>query len=179
MSFNLEANSSPFVADWLEQCIQVDSEIQQEGVLSLMSTIGSDLLRIRNKNQAYIRAALVHISHALVLLSLNHLGLRKVAYNMCVHTKLLQLCAVVVTLWRVAHWASLSMGFSQQEYWSGLPCPPPSSHPLPLPTPPLPISETEPTSLMPPAFAGGSLPLSHRGSPDIHYGYSVNRYSRV
>ena len=56
MSFNLEANSSQFVADWLEQCIQVDSEIQQEGVLSLMSTIGSDLLRIRNKNQAYIRA---------------------------------------------------------------------------------------------------------------------------
>ena len=56
MSFNLEANSSPFVADWLEQCIKVDSEIQQEGVLSLMSTIGSDLLRIRNKNQAYIRA---------------------------------------------------------------------------------------------------------------------------
>ena len=25
------------------------------------------------------------------------------------------------TLWTVALWASLSMGFSQQEYWSGLP----------------------------------------------------------
>ena len=28
------------------------------------------------------------------------------------------------TLWTVAHQASLSMGFSRQEYWSGLPCPP-------------------------------------------------------
>ena len=55
MSFNLEANSSPFVVDWLEKCVKVDSEVQQEGVLSLMSTIGSDLLRIGNKNQACIR----------------------------------------------------------------------------------------------------------------------------
>jgi len=55
MSFNLEANSSPFVVDWLEQCVKLDSEIQQEGVLNLMSTTGSDLLRIRNKNQACIR----------------------------------------------------------------------------------------------------------------------------
>ena len=29
------------------------------------------------------------------------------------------------TLWTVAHQAPLSMGFSRQEYWSGLPCPPP------------------------------------------------------
>ena len=33
-----------------------------------------------------------------------------------------QLC---VTLWTVAHQAPLSMGFSRQEYWSGLLCPPP------------------------------------------------------
>ena len=31
-----------------------------------------------------------------------------------------QLC---VTLWTVAHQAPLSMGFSMQEYWSGLLCP--------------------------------------------------------
>ena len=30
-----------------------------------------------------------------------------------------------VTLWTVAWWALLPMGFSRQEYWSGLPCPPP------------------------------------------------------
>ena len=30
-----------------------------------------------------------------------------------------------VTLWTVAHQAPLSTEFSKQEYWSGLPCPPP------------------------------------------------------
>ena len=29
------------------------------------------------------------------------------------------------TLWTVAHQAPLFVGFSRQEYWSGLPCPPP------------------------------------------------------
>ena len=31
------------------------------------------------------------------------------------------------TPWTVAHQAPLSMGFSRQEYWSGLPCPPPDA----------------------------------------------------
>ena len=31
------------------------------------------------------------------------------------------------TLWTIAHQASLSMGFSRQEYWSGLPCLPSGS----------------------------------------------------
>ena len=30
-----------------------------------------------------------------------------------------------VTLWTVAHQGLLSVGFSSQEYWNGLPCPPP------------------------------------------------------
>ena len=34
-----------------------------------------------------------------------------------------------VTLWSVAHQAPLSMGFSRQEHWSGLPCPPPGDLP--------------------------------------------------
>ena len=38
------------------------------------------------------------------------------------------------------------MGFSRQEYWSGLPCPPPGD---------LPDPGTEPESLMSPALAGG------------------------
>ena len=36
-----------------------------------------------------------------------------------------------VTPWSVAHQAPLSMGFSRQEYWSGLPCPPPGDLPHP------------------------------------------------
>ena len=37
-----------------------------------------------------------------------------------------QICA---TLWTVAHLLPLSMGSSRQEYWSGLPCPPPGEDP--------------------------------------------------
>ena len=46
-----------------------------------------------------------------------------------------------VTLWTVGHQAPLSMGFSRQEYWSGLPCPPPVD---------LPVLETELAYLMSP-----------------------------
>ena len=35
------------------------------------------------------------------------------------------------TLWTVAHQALLSMELSRQEYWSGLPCPPPGDLPYP------------------------------------------------
>ena len=35
------------------------------------------------------------------------------------------------TLWTVAYQAPLSMGFSRQEYWSGLPCPSPGDLPGP------------------------------------------------
>ena len=35
------------------------------------------------------------------------------------------------TLWTVACQAPLSMGFSRQEYWSGLPCPSPEDLPDP------------------------------------------------
>ena len=48
-----------------------------------------------------------------------------------------------VTLWTIACQASLSMGFSRQEYWSRLPCPPPEDLPNP---------GTEPMSLMSPAL---------------------------
>ena len=34
-----------------------------------------------------------------------------------------------VTPWSIAHQALLFMGFSRQEYWSGLPCPPPGDLP--------------------------------------------------
>ena len=50
-----------------------------------------------------------------------------------------------VTPWTVARQAPLSMGFSRQEYWSGLPCPPPGD----LPNPGI-----EPVSLTSPALAG-------------------------
>ena len=40
-----------------------------------------------------------------------------------------QSCLTLATLWTVARQAPLSMGFSRQEYWSGLPFPPPGIFP--------------------------------------------------
>ena len=36
-----------------------------------------------------------------------------------------------VILWTIAHQVLLSVAFSRQEYWSGLPCPPPGHLPDP------------------------------------------------
>ena len=55
------------------------------------------------------------------------------------------------TLWTAALQVPLSLGYSRQEYWSGLPFPPPGDLPNP---------GVEPTSLMPPALAGGFLTTS-------------------
>ena len=40
-------------------------------------------------------------------------------------------CLTLATPWTVAHRAPLSMGFSRQEYWSGLPFPSPGDLPDP------------------------------------------------
>ena len=41
--------------------------------------------------------------------------------DVCVHVKLLSCVRLFATPWTVAHQAPPSMGFSRQEYWSGLP----------------------------------------------------------
>ena len=48
-----------------------------------------------------------------------------------VKVKLLSHVRLFVTPWTVAHQALLSMGFSRQEYWSGLPFPSPEDLPNP------------------------------------------------
>ena len=47
----------------------------------------------------------------------------------CMHAQSLSPVRLFATPWTVAHQAPLSMGFSRQEYWSGLPCPPPEGLP--------------------------------------------------
>ena len=59
--------------------------------------------------------------------------------------KLLQLCPTLCDPMTIACQVPLSMGFSRQEYWSGLPFP--TAGDLPNP-------EVEPASLMSPALAG-------------------------
>ena len=56
-----------------------------------------------------------------------------------------------VILWTVARQALLSMGFSRQKSWSGLPCPPPGDFPDP---------GIKPISLVSPALAGGFFTTS-------------------
>ena len=63
-----------------------------------------------------------------------------------------KLCVTLATLWTVACQAPLSMGFSRQEYWSGLPFPSPGD---------LPYAGIEPGS---PALQADSLPREPTGS---------------
>ena len=66
-----------------------------------------------------------------------------------------------MTLWTEAHQAPLSMGFPRQEYWSGLPFPPPGH---------LPNTGTEPASPVSPALAGGFFTTEPPGKsvPEHH-----------
>ena len=79
----------------------------------------------------------------------------------CTHV-VSQSCLTLCNPWTVAHPAPLSMGFSRQDYWSGLPCPSPGD---------LPDPGIEPQSLVSPALVGAfftSLPLVSPGISLIH-----------
>ena len=71
-------------------------------------------------------------------------GMRVLSHFSCVQ--------LFVTPWTVACQGSLSMGFPRQEYWSGLPCPPPED----LPDPGIKTAS--------PVLQVDSLPPSHLGS---------------
>ena len=65
--------------------------------------------------------------------------------------QLLSYVRLFVILWTVAHQAPLSMGFSRQEDWSGLPFPPPGDL-------------TDPgIKSVSPIFAGGFFTTEHMG----------------
>ena len=57
------------------------------------------------------------------------------------------------TVWTVAHQVPLSTGFSKQEYWSGLPFPPPEDLPNPR------------TKTISPALAGRFFTTEPPGKP--------------
>ena len=67
-----------------------------------------------------------------------------------------QSCPTLTTPGTVAHQAPLSMGFSRQEYWGGLPFPSPGD---------LPDPGIEPTS---PELDEGLLPTEPPGKPTKH-----------
>ena len=74
----------------------------------------------------------------------------------CVCAQSLSRVQLFATLWTLACQSPLSMEFSRQEYWSGLPFPPPGD---------LPDPGTEPMSLASPALAGGFFTTVSPGKP--------------
>ena len=74
----------------------------------------------------------------------------------CVHAQSLTCVQLFETPWTIAHQPPLSMGSSQQEFWSGLPLPSPKDLPHP---------GIEPTSPEAPALAGGFLIIEPPGKP--------------
>ena len=83
--------------------------------------------------------------------------------HMCVLSRF-SCVQLFVTLWTIVCQASLSRGFSEQEHWSGLSCPPQSDHPDP---------EMEPTSPRSPALVGRFLTASTTWEAPYMYIYPL------
>ena len=93
------------------------------------------------------------ILHHIIIICLHWLQLYNIYIQnlyMCVFSRF-SCVWLVATLWTVICQAPLSMRFSRQEHWSGLPCPSPGD---------LPDPGIEPASLMSPALAGGFFTTS-------------------
>ena len=126
LQFNMYPHDTLFYS-YYQQPIRINSEdrlqIEMSVIFKVSLTFGYWAIKICTLNNTCCRAVWSHFSHV-------------------------QLFA---TLWTVACQAPLSMGFSRQEYWGGLPCPPLGD----LPNPGIKL-----TSLMSLALAGGFLPLA-------------------
>ena len=123
-----------------------------------------------------------------------HVEIQYVTLNVMWHAEYQSLSRVqyFATLWTVAHQAPLSMGFSRQEYRSGLPFPPPEDLPTPGIKPeslllqvesllPEPLGETPCTHTAAAAKSPQSCPTlsdpmdcSHQASPSM--GFSRQEY---
>ena len=87
-------------------------------------------------------------NHKTKVLPMLLIGYKSKFHDSSLHTYIISHLSYVwlfATPWTVTIQAPLSMGFSRQEYWSGLPCPPPGD----LPNPGI-----KPASLTSPALAG-------------------------
>ena len=92
-----------------------------------------------------------------------HLGIPTNVLKVKVKVKALSCVRFFVTLWTVAHQAPLSMEFSRQEYWSGLPFPSPGD---------LPDSGIEPRS---PALQAEALTSEAPGKPLVDINYTTEQ----
>ena len=88
------------------------------------------------------------------------LGVLRVAFIRAV-VQLLSRVRLFATSWTVAHQALLSMEFSRQEYWSGLPFPSPADLPDPA------------IKTQSPALQMDSLPSEPPGKPHVYVHISM------
>ena len=91
---------------------------------------------------------------------------KKEYINVCV--QMLSHVQLFGTPWTIACQSHLFMGFSRQEYWSGVPFPSPGNLPYP---------GIEPVSLMSPALAGGFFTTSATWEAQYTNKYIVFLYS--
>ena len=80
-------------------------------------------------------------------------------YVMCLCAQSLQLCPTLCDSMDCSPPSPLSLGFSRQEYWSGVPCPPPGDPPN---------AGIEPASPAFFALQADSLPRATREAPVIY-----------
>ena len=94
--------------------------------------LGSHSLLQRISPTQGSRPVLLHCRHSAYCLSPQGSNQGSPAYSMTLYTVWMCVLSHVSrvrlfeTLWAVAYWAPLSMGFSWQEYRRGLSCPPPA-----------------------------------------------------
>ena len=78
-----------------------------------------------------LKLLLEQLDWILALLNLSVTYLQSLDLSLKVKVKSLSHVRLFATLWTIAYQASPSMGFSRQEYWSGLPFPSPGDLPDP------------------------------------------------
>ena len=89
---------------------------------------------------------------------------------LCVPAQMLTHVRHLANQWTASHHALLSMGFSKQEYWIGLPCPPPGDLPHP---------GIKPSSPVAPALAGRVFRAEPPGKPPVTEDQSKNCSSHM
>ena len=121
----------------MSSTLQVDSLLSESPGKLKNTGVGSLSLLQGNFPTQELNWDLLHFRQ--ILYELSYQGSKNTG------TKSLQSCLTLATPWTVACQTPLSMGFSRQEHWSGLPFPSPGD---------LPDPEIEPASPVPPALAG-------------------------
>ena len=98
--------------------------------------------------------------------------------SMKVKVKSLTRVRLFATPWTIAHQAPLSMGFSRQEYWSGLPFPSPGDLPDPGIKPRSPALQADALTSEPPG-KGGKAPFPSHLSLELYSMWFSPGYQRA